>query len=103
MHLKLYDYFLKFPPKTIKTHRTHLIKEFHELNWIYLCSLKDGEEIPFSNEPFSGLPGTEHLEFQWFPIDQFASLQIQPSFLAERIKDLPSNIEHRIIHESLEK
>uniref|UniRef100_UPI0030023490 intron-encoded RNA maturase bI4 n=1 Tax=Fomes fomentarius TaxID=40442 RepID=UPI0030023490 len=32
LHLKLYDYFLKFPPKTIKTHRTHLIKEFHELN-----------------------------------------------------------------------
>ena len=32
LHLKLYDYFLKFPPKTIKTHRTHLIKEFHLLN-----------------------------------------------------------------------
>lgn len=32
LHLKLYDYFLKFPPKTIKVHRTYLIKEFHELN-----------------------------------------------------------------------
>ena len=32
LHLKLYNYFLNFPPKTIKTHRTHLIKEFHELN-----------------------------------------------------------------------
>ena len=32
LHLKLYDYFLKFPPKTIKGHRTFLIKEFHELN-----------------------------------------------------------------------
>lgn len=32
LHLKLYDYFLKFPPKTIKSHRTFLIKEFHELN-----------------------------------------------------------------------
>jgi hypothetical protein len=32
LHLKLYDYFLKFPPKTIKMHRTYLIKEFHDLN-----------------------------------------------------------------------
>ena len=32
LHLKLYDYFLKFPPKTIKGHRTFLIKEFHMLN-----------------------------------------------------------------------
>jgi LAGLIDADG endonuclease len=34
LHLNLYDYFLKFPPKTIKKHRTFLIKEFHELNSI---------------------------------------------------------------------
>lgn len=32
LHLKLYDYFLKFPPKTNKGHRTFLIKEFHDLN-----------------------------------------------------------------------
>jgi len=32
LHLKLYNYFLKFPPKTIKAHRTYLIKEFQELN-----------------------------------------------------------------------
>lgn len=32
LHLILYDYFLKFPPKTIKKHRTYLIKEFHDLN-----------------------------------------------------------------------
>lgn len=34
LHLKLYDYFLKFPPKTVKGHRTFLIKEFHDLNAI---------------------------------------------------------------------
>lgn len=34
LHLNLYDYFLKFPPKTIKKHRTFLITEFHELNSI---------------------------------------------------------------------
>lgn len=34
LHINLYDYFLKFPPKTIKRHRTFLIKEFHELNSI---------------------------------------------------------------------
>jgi ubiquinol-cytochrome c reductase cytochrome b subunit len=32
LHFKLYNYFLKNPPKTIKLHRTFLIKEFHELN-----------------------------------------------------------------------
>ena len=32
LHLNLYNYFFKFPPKTIKSHRTFLIKEFHELN-----------------------------------------------------------------------
>ena len=32
LHLNLYKYFLKFPPKTIKSHRTFLITEFHELN-----------------------------------------------------------------------
>jgi hypothetical protein len=32
LHLKLYDYFLKFPPKSIKRHRTFLIEEFHDLN-----------------------------------------------------------------------
>jgi hypothetical protein len=34
LHYKLYDYFYKFPPKTVKGHRTFLIKEFHELNEI---------------------------------------------------------------------
>jgi hypothetical protein len=32
LHLKLYEYFLNFPPRTIKMHRTYLIKEFHLLN-----------------------------------------------------------------------
>jgi hypothetical protein len=32
LHLNLYNYFFKFTPKTIKSHRTFLIKEFHELN-----------------------------------------------------------------------
>ena len=32
LHLNLYKYFVKFPPKTIKSHRTFLITEFHELN-----------------------------------------------------------------------
>jgi ubiquinol-cytochrome c reductase cytochrome b subunit len=32
LHLKLYEYFKEFPPKTIKYHRTYLIPEFHELN-----------------------------------------------------------------------
>jgi len=32
LHLNLYNYFFKFPPKTIKSYRTFLIKEFHELN-----------------------------------------------------------------------
>ena len=42
LHLKLYDYFVKFPPKTIKAHRTYLIKEFHELNEFkaYRCTDK---------------------------------------------------------------
>jgi hypothetical protein len=32
LHFNLYKYFFKFPPKTIKSHRTFLITEFHELN-----------------------------------------------------------------------
>lgn len=32
LHLSLYEYFKNFPPKTIKKHRTYLIKKFHELN-----------------------------------------------------------------------
>jgi LAGLIDADG endonuclease len=32
LHLNLYDYFFKYPPKTVKRHKTFLIKEFHELN-----------------------------------------------------------------------
>ena len=32
LHLKLYEYFRNFPPKTIKRHRTYLIQDFHELN-----------------------------------------------------------------------
>jgi hypothetical protein len=32
LHLNLYNYFLNFPPKTIKTYRTFLIKEFYKLN-----------------------------------------------------------------------
>ena len=32
LHFNLYKYFVKFPPKTIKSHRTFLITEFHELN-----------------------------------------------------------------------
>ena len=38
LHFLLYDYFIKFPPKTIKGHRTFLIKEFHDLTFkkVYL-------------------------------------------------------------------
>lgn len=35
LHLEMYDYFLRFPPKTVKCHRTFLIKEFHELIHMY--------------------------------------------------------------------
>jgi LAGLIDADG endonuclease len=41
IHFNLYNYFLKFPPKTIKAHRTYLIKDFHELN--ELKAYKDTE------------------------------------------------------------
>ena len=43
LHLILYNYFLKFPPKTIKVHRTYLIKEFHELNEIKVYN--DSEKL----------------------------------------------------------
>lgn len=43
LHFKLYDYFIKFPPKTIKGHRTHLIKEFHELN--ELKAYRENEDL----------------------------------------------------------
>ena len=49
LHLKLYDYFLKYPPKTIKNHRTHLIKKFHELNDLKVYRDTDILSLNFKN------------------------------------------------------
>jgi hypothetical protein len=47
LHFKLYDYFIYFPPKTIKGHRTHLIKEFHELSELKAYREIDGLTVNF--------------------------------------------------------
>ena len=47
LHLKLYNYFLNFPPKTIKKHRTYLIKEFHDLNELKIYRNKDPLSMHF--------------------------------------------------------
>lgn len=78
-------------------------KEVHELNWIYLSQFTEKEEtIDITSKPFSGMPGTEHLEFCWFPVENISSVPLHPSFLAEKITDLPAEIEHRVIYEKLD-
>ena len=47
LHIKLYSYFKELPPKTIKKHRTYLIKEFHELNQLKVYRNNDKLSVDF--------------------------------------------------------
>jgi hypothetical protein len=48
-------------------------------------------------DPFTGSENGVRLVFQWFPLDQLASMRVYPSFLAEGLRHLPLTLQH-VVH-----
>ncbi len=78
-------------------------KDHHELALYYLMELPEDSEIR-EKERFYGREdeywGTEtelKLIFRWYPLEELDDLNIYPTFLREKLKDLPDGTEH-IIH-----
>ncbi len=65
----------------------------HELGLYFLMSIPVDSPI-LKMESFPGQEGETHLIFQWFPLDVLDRLPLYPTFLRERLRSLPSGIEH---------
>lgn len=69
-------------------------KDFHEIGFYYFVTLKETYE--WREEAFYGLEG-ERLIYKWIPLAELKSIDIQPEFLKESIKALPSNDTQHIV------
>lgn len=73
-------------------------KRFHELSTYYLMVLVDSN-LPFGKAAFLGVEKDVDLTFQWFPIDELASVPLYPEFLREKLKCLPQGVEFIRVNE----
>lgn len=73
-------------------------KRFHELSTYYLMALVDSS-LPFGEAAFLGVEKDVDLIFQWFPIDELASVPLYPEFLKEKLKCLPEGVEFIHVNE----
>jgi ADP-ribose pyrophosphatase YjhB (NUDIX family) len=76
-------------------------KKCHELAFYYLMTIPDGrlradgETFEGLEEFFEGKP-VVRLLFRWHPLDRLEELEILPSFLRERLGELPDSVEHLV-------
>lgn len=65
---------------------------FHEISFIYLISELENSGIP--QEDFEAIEGSKLYLFKWVDFKNLSRIKLKPEFLAKRISDLPSSIEH---------
>ena len=70
---------------------------FHELGLYFLMQVPIDWHLRTSQMPFLGYEGHLRLTFQWFPLDDLDQMRVYPSFLTQRLRDLPSTVEH-VVH-----
>lgn len=75
----------------IDNHFKHRDVVYHELGLYFAIELPEGSPQS-SGEPWTGeeLDGTK-LFFRWQPVDRLGDLNVKPSFLIERLRELPEH------------
>jgi ADP-ribose pyrophosphatase YjhB (NUDIX family) len=71
--------------------------DHHELGVYFLMRVPAGWHDRTAVEPFTGDENGTRLLFQWFPLDELASMRVYPSFLADGLRDLPLTLQH-VVH-----
>jgi ADP-ribose pyrophosphatase YjhB (NUDIX family) len=67
----------------------------HELCMCFLPSFREGSQLEQTPE-FHGYDDGYKIVFRWFDIDQLHTLELRPTFLTERIRNLAPEVEHLI-------
>ena len=72
-------------------------QECHELGLYYLMEFPEGSPIDMMGESFTGEEPGMKLIFTWHDLATINHRRLYPSFLADRLADLPATVEH-IVH-----
>lgn len=73
-------------------------ENYHELSLMYEVVFP--KESPFvEQETFIGKEGSDNLIFKWVPLSELAHFALYPSFLSEKLQNLPTQMEHIIHHD----
>ena len=74
-------------------------RKVHELLLCFEMAVPDSVDLQTEfrgTEDFRGTEGTTELTFRWYPLDRLHTLRIEPAFLREALRNLPSSIAHVI-------
>jgi ADP-ribose pyrophosphatase YjhB (NUDIX family) len=76
----------------------HQGKKWHEVGLYFLVSLSEGSRL-FGDGPHWGIETEIDLKFrlEWYDVDNLNSVLLLPSFLRERLRALPDQIEY-VVH-----
>lgn len=69
----------------------------HELGLYFLMQVPADWRWRTCQTPFLGHEGHLRLTFQWFSLDDLDKMRVYPSFLPQRLRDLPSTVDH-VVH-----
>ena len=67
-------------------------EKFHELCFYYLMECKSDESI-LEEDNFSIVEGNNTFEFRWVEITELENLVVYPTFIKDRIEELPKSVE----------
>ncbi|UII56148.1 NUDIX hydrolase [Cytobacillus spongiae] len=73
--------------------------QFHEIGLYYKGALQGSSFIEKGGTPFVIQDQQKEFLFQWIPIEQVKHLNIQPTFLQNRLEQLPKYTEHLILRQ----
>lgn len=71
-------------------------EQFHEIGMYYLLQLTEEDILKRGQEFIMNEGGYKKLSFLWLPLEKIKHLNIYPSFLKERIMNLPQVPEHLV-------
>ncbi|WP_050614370.1 NUDIX hydrolase [Bacillus testis] len=69
---------------------------YHEIGLYYLLELQDDSLLERGDEFVMTEQGKHRLSFSWKQLEEIKDVCLYPTFLKERITDLPATIEHLV-------
>jgi len=77
-------------------------KHIHELAFYFMITVPLQTCGPDDHPSFSGQEGDDELDFRWFLLEELDNITLYPSFLVDRLKNIPDSIQHIIITDNPE-